>query len=73
MAAAKAKLRPKNEAPRRSGKTMRGTPVFSINSDIADSLTNSRLQVLASRYGLRGRLALTISAAFWGEIGADHA
>jgi hypothetical protein len=46
MAPVKAALRPENEAPRRSGKTMRGTTNYiSINST-ADNTTALRLQRL---------------------------
>lgn len=46
---------------------------FNVNtSPNTDSVTTSRLQVLSDRYAVRGRLALAISLAFWGDTEVDR-
>lgn len=59
-------LRPRNEVPRRSGKTMRGTTNYISNSNSADNITALRLQRLRGA-GLYGCAASLIASLAWGE------
>lgn len=64
MATVKVALRPKNEAPRRSGKTVRGTANYINNSKTVDSTTALRLQRLRL-LGIIGMRAELIASIAW--------
>lgn len=68
MSTVKVALWPKNEAPRRSGKTVRGTTNYINNSKTADSTAALRLQRLRL-LGIIGRRAELIASIAW-EAGA---
>ena len=64
MATVKVALRPKNEAPRRSGKTVRSTANYINNSKTVDSTTALRLQRLRL-LGIIGMRAELIASIAW--------
>ena len=66
MRTMKVALRPENEAPRRSGKTERGTANYFNNSNNADSTTALRLQRLRL-LGIIGVRAELLTNMAWGE------
>lgn len=65
--AARVALRPKNEAPRRSWQTKRGTTNFIISSTDEDNLTQRRTQCLVDGYGLSITRARLVADLIWGE------
>jgi len=65
MRAMKVALRPENEAPRRSGKTERGTANYLVSSNTADSTTALRLQRLRL-LGIIGARAEMLTNLAWG-------
>jgi hypothetical protein len=67
MSTVKVALRPKNEAPRRSGKTVRGTTNYINNSKTVDSTTALRLQRLRL-LGIIGMRAELIASIAWEAV-----
>lgn len=60
-------LGPKNEAPRRSARTKRGTTNYvNFSSDTADNIGSLRLQFL-SRFGIDASRARLVAALYFGE------
>lgn len=64
----KAALPPKNEAPRRSGKTVRGTANYLNVSPSTDTTLSQQLQRLNSSFGITGPRAELIASLHWGAL-----
>jgi hypothetical protein len=66
MPTAKVALRPKNEAPRQSARTERGTTIFNSSNVFEYNQRTFQAQRLMELYGLRPERAQLIAALFFG-------